>query len=79
MNGMDDCSVTVLPCTGISFAGFLQQADGQERYYWENQNDHIAFAGAGTAVELTAWGEDRYQKIGEQIRELFDESGHAWQ
>lgn len=61
-----------LPCTGISFAGFLQQADGQERYYWENQNDHIAFAGAGTAVELTAWGDDRYQKISEQILELFD-------
>lgn len=61
-----------LPCTGISFAGFLQQADGQERYYWENQNDHIAFAGAGTAVELTAWGDDRYQKISSQVRELFD-------
>ena len=63
-----------VPCTGISFAGFLQNADGQERYYWENQNDHIAFAGAGTAIELTAWGEDRYQKISEQIQDLFDEA-----
>lgn len=63
-----------LPCTGISFAGFLQHADGQERYYWENQNDHIAFAGAGTAVELTAWGTDRYQKIAGQVRELFDDA-----
>ncbi len=60
-----------MPCTGISFAGFLQQADGQERYYWENQNDHIAFAGAGTAIEITAWGDDRFQKITDQIRELF--------
>ena len=63
-----------MPCTGISFAGFLQQADGQERYYWENQNDRIAFAGAGTAIEITAWGEDRFQKISEQIHELFDQA-----
>ena len=63
-----------LPCTGISFAGFLQQAEGQERYYWENQNDHIAFAGAGTAIEIMAWGEDRFQKIAEQIRELFNQA-----
>jgi menaquinone-specific isochorismate synthase len=63
-----------MPCTGISFAGFLQNADGQERYYWENQNDHIAFAGAGTAVELTAWGTDRYQKISAQIKDLFAEA-----
>jgi menaquinone-specific isochorismate synthase len=63
-----------LPCTGISFAGFLQGADGQERYYWENQNDHIAFAGAGTAIEITAWGEDRFQKITDQIRELFNQA-----
>lgn len=63
-----------MPCTGISFAGFLQQADGQERYYWENQNDHIAFAGAGTAIEITAWGEDRFQKITDQIRELFNQA-----
>lgn len=61
-----------MPCTGISFAGFLQQAEGQERYYWENQNDHIAFAGSGTAIEITAWGEDRFDKISHQIREIFD-------
>ncbi len=63
-----------VPCTGISFAGFLQHADGQERYYWENQNDHIAFAGSGTAVELTAWGDDRYQKISSQIKDLFTDA-----
>jgi menaquinone-specific isochorismate synthase len=63
-----------IPCTGISFAGFLQQAEGQERYYWENQNDRIAFAGAGTAIEITAWGEDRFQKIANQIRELFNQA-----
>ena len=63
-----------MPCTGISFAGFLQQTEGQERYYWENQNDRIAFAGAGTAIEITAWGEDRFEKIADQIRELFDQA-----
>lgn len=61
-----------LPCSGISFAGFLQEAEGQERYYWENQNDHIAFAGAGTAIEVTAWGDDRFEKISNQIQEIFD-------
>ena len=62
------CSV---PCSGISFAGFLHAAAGQERYYWENQNDGIAFAGAGTAVELMAWGDDRYAKITTGVRQLF--------
>ena len=60
-----------VPCSGISFAGFLQAAAGNARYYWENRNDHIAFAGAGTAIELMAWGENRYAKITSQIRELF--------
>lgn len=59
------------PCSGISFAGFLQAAAGGPRYYWENRNDRIAFAGAGTAVELMAWGENRYAKITSRIRELF--------
>ncbi len=61
-----------LSCSGISFAGFLQQAAGQARYYWENQNDHIAFAGAGTAVELMAWGDERYRKIADAVAQLFE-------
>ena len=60
-----------VPCNGISFAGFLQAAGGGARYYWENRDDRMAFAGAGTAVELMAWGENRYAKITGQIRELF--------
>ena len=60
-----------MACTGVSFAGFLQHAEGQERYYWENQNDKIAFAGIGNAIELTAWGAERFQKIASQVRELF--------
>ena len=62
-----------VPCRGISLAGFLQaaKAAGASRYYWENRSDRIAFAGAGTAIELMAWGEQRYAKIASQIRELF--------
>lgn len=67
-----------IPCSGVSFAGFLQAAAGQPaktqgsaRYYWENRNNRIAFAGAGTAIELMAWGEGRFAKITSQIRELF--------
>ena len=56
-----------LPSTGISFAGFLQQADGQERNYWENQNHHTAFAGACTAVYLTAVADDRFKKLSMQV------------
>lgn len=60
-----------LPCSGIDFAGFLEAAGGQPRYYWENRKDSLAFAGAGTAVELNAWGEDRFGKIAADARALF--------
>ncbi len=63
------CSI---PCSGLSFAGFLAAAEGQARFYWESQHGTVAFAGAGTAVELIAWGEGRYQKIANYARELFD-------
>ena len=60
-----------LPCSGIDFAGFLGAAEGQPRYYWENSKDSLAFAGAGTAVELSAWGDDRFGKIAADARQLF--------
>ncbi|MCY3831793.1 MAG: isochorismate synthase [Chloroflexi bacterium] len=63
------CSV---PCEGLGFERFLGSAAGGARYYWENRADQVAFAGAGTAVELMAWGPDRYDKIGAYARELFD-------
>ena len=62
------CSV---PCDGISFTDFLGAAEGQPRTYWQNRNDNIAFAGAGTAVELMAWGKDRFRKIVQGARELY--------
>ncbi len=61
-----------LPCDGIDFDRFLAAADGQARVYWENCDEQIAFAGAGAAVELMAWGPDRFTKILASARKLFD-------
>ena len=62
------CSI---PCSGLSFAGFLAAAEGQSRFYWETKGGSVAFAGAGTAVELMAWGDARFSKIEKYARELF--------
>lgn len=59
------------PCTGVSFASFLRHAHGQPRFYWENHREPIALAGLGSAVELTAWGAERFQAIEQQLRDLF--------
>ena len=61
-----------LPCDGVSFAGFLAAAESQARFYWENCDEQIAFAGVGAAVELMAWGPERFAKILAYARELFD-------
>lgn len=61
-----------LPCEGVSFDRFLAAAEGQARFYWENNDEQIAFAGAGAAVELLAWGPERFAKIMANARELFD-------
>ncbi|MYD09428.1 MAG: isochorismate synthase [Chloroflexi bacterium] len=60
-----------LPCSGLSFEAFLAAADGQERFYWASPAGALAFAGMGAAVELSAWGDDRYRKIAADARELF--------
>lgn len=62
------CSI---PCSGLRFAEFLAAAEAQPRFYWETQGGTVAFAGAGTAVELMAWGEERFKKIETYARELF--------
>ena len=61
-----------MPCDGISFTDFLASAEGQARFYWENRADNIAFAGAGAAIELMAWGAERFGKIAEYAGELFE-------
>ena len=60
-----------LPCNEISFQDFLGAAEDQPRSYWENRNNRLAFAGAGTAVELMAWGKERFRKIYRDARELY--------
>ena len=60
-----------MPCSGLSFTTFLAAADGQERFYWESPGGTQACAGMGATAELTAWGDDRYQKIAASARELF--------
>ena len=59
------------PCVGLSITGFLAAAEGGARFYWENPKGDVVFAGAGTAVELMAWGPERYKRIAEYARELF--------
>lgn len=60
-----------LPSPGITAADFLHQAQGHERFYWEDGREQITFAGFGVATELFAWGESRYKSIARQARELF--------
>ncbi len=60
------CSV---PCSGLSVTRFLAAAEGQPRFYWAKRGGSIA--GVGAAVELMAWGEERYRKIESDARDLF--------
>ena len=62
------CSI---PCQGFTLTDFLAAAEGQPRCYWESQSESVAFAGAGTVVELMGWGEERYDRIERDARELF--------
>jgi menaquinone-specific isochorismate synthase len=61
-----------LPCPGVSPADLLHLARGQPRSYWESARDRIAFAGMGIAVELMAWGSNRFAEIEQQARALFE-------
>lgn len=60
-----------LPCDGISLRSFLYHARGESRFYWESNREHIAFAGMGSAVEITGIGPNRFHQVESQITELF--------
>ena len=47
---------------------------GSERFFWEDVRDRIIFAGFGTAVNLFAWGENRFRSIQEQAQNLFGDA-----
>ena len=61
-----------LPSPGVTPQAFLRAADLQPRFFWENVSDGVSLAGAGTAVELMAWGPDRFDHIQRQAMDLFD-------
>ncbi|MGQ9547650.1 MAG: isochorismate synthase [Roseiflexus sp.] len=61
-----------LPCPEVTPADLLHVARGQPRSYWESARDGVAFAGMGIAVELMAWGVNRFAEIAQQARALFD-------
>ncbi len=63
-----------LPCDGVTLADFLRHAVGSPRFYWESSRDDVAFAGMGIALELMAWGEERFDKIHHHAMELFAEA-----
>lgn len=60
-----------LPCPDVTLAGFLRHGRGGERFYWENSRDQVAFAGIGTALEIMAWGADRFKTVQRRAGELF--------
>ena len=63
-----------MPCPEVTIAAFLWHARGGPRFCWESNREEMAFAGAGTALELSAWGESRFDDIEQQARQLFANS-----
>lgn len=61
-----------LPCPGVTPAAFLRAAAGQPRFFFEYLPGDVSFAGVGMAVELMAWGADRFRDIQQQAAELFE-------
>ncbi len=61
-----------LPITGVNIHEFLRHALGQPRFYWESSRDKVAFAGFGTALEIMAWGQDRFHTVQERTQQLFE-------
>jgi menaquinone-specific isochorismate synthase len=60
-----------LPAPGISASLLLQQAEGQERFFWQNGRDKIRFAGFGVTVQMMAWGGRRIADIRRKATTLF--------
>jgi menaquinone-specific isochorismate synthase len=60
-----------LPVSGLSALDFLRQAEGQERFLWEDVRDRITLAGFGAAVNVMGWGNGRYAHIRQQAQALF--------
>ena len=60
-----------IPAPGMDTAVFLQQALGQERFFWAEANGGLTLAGFGIAADLFAWGASRFTQIQQQARNIF--------
>jgi len=60
-----------VPCPEMTLPQFLRYALGSQRFYWESKRDDVAFAGIGIALELMAYGDDRFETIQHHAMELF--------
>ncbi|PMB48417.1 isochorismate synthase [Fischerella thermalis CCMEE 5330] len=60
-----------MPVPSVDLLAFLASAEGQPRCYWEHAAEPIAFAGVGAALDLTAWGADRWQQMQAYAQAVF--------
>ena len=60
-----------LPVADLQVERFLQAASGQERFFWRDGRQGIAFAGMGVAAHLMGYGRSRIAAIQRQAGELF--------
>jgi len=60
-----------LPAPGITPTRFLAQAVGRERTFWRDGSTGVTFVGMGAALHIFGYGENRYQAVARQARELF--------
>lgn len=62
---------TTMPAPGLTIEVFLEQALGQERFFWQGAHEATAVAGFGAAADLRAWGDGRFSSIQQQAANLF--------
>ncbi len=59
------------PVAALPVERFLHAASGQERFFWRDGRQGIAFAGAGVAAHLMGYGHRRFAAIQRQAGALF--------
>ncbi len=63
-------SVTI-PVPAVDLLAFLAASEGLPRCYWEHAEEPTAFAGVGAALDLTAWGDDRWAQMQAYAQAVF--------
>lgn len=63
-----------MPVPAVDLLAFLAAAEGQPRCYWEHADEPIAFAGVGAALDLTAWGDDRWAQMQAYAQAVFHQA-----